>query len=135
MNGKPATPLTPYPRDLAGHFRMITAKESPGLVSLQLRCPLLPTWASEGESAAVHLAPPSPIVLYLRGSSAEKWRPTLWFDPRTRGPLSPYRGVQGSGGWEVTPQPSRPVRAIQAGLVLGEGACLLASRAECVPDF
>lgn len=108
----------PYPRDLAGHFRMITAKESPGLVSLQLRCPLLPTWASEGESAAVHLAPPSPIVLYLRGSSAEKWRPTLWFDPRTRGPLSPYRGVQGSGGWEVTP-PALQTRAGNTG-----GTCI-----------
>lgn len=60
---------------------MIAAKESPGLISLQLRCPFLPTWALAGEDAAVHLVPPSPTVLYLRGSSAEKWRPTLLLDP------------------------------------------------------
>lgn len=73
MNGKPATPLTPTPRDLAGHFRMITAKESPGLVSLQLRCPpfSLPG-RQQGRAQLSTLYPPSPILLYLRGSSAER---------------------------------------------------------------
>lgn len=40
--------------------------------------------------------PLPPTGLHLRRSSAEEWRPTLWFASRTRGPLSSYPGVQGS---------------------------------------
>lgn len=39
---------------------MIVAEESLGLVSLQLRCPLLPIRAPAEEGAAVHLVPPFP---------------------------------------------------------------------------
>lgn len=61
MNRKPATPLTPTPGDLAGHFRMITAKESPGLLSLQLRCPPTPyLGASRGERSCPPCTPLPP---------------------------------------------------------------------------
>lgn len=43
---------------------MVLTKESPGLVSLQLRCPLLPTRARAEEGAAVQPVSPFPPPVY-----------------------------------------------------------------------
>lgn len=114
---------------------MVVAEESPGLVSLQLRCPPSPHSGSGrgGRSCPACLPLPPPVYTFAAPLQ------------RSGGPRSGLllgRGVHSHPTLESKgrrlggdPQLSRPTRAIQAGLAWGEGACLAAPRAVHVPDF
>lgn len=114
---------------------MVVAEEPPGLVSLQLRCPLLLTRAPAEEGAAVQPVSPfphrfTPSRLLCRGVEAHA---LVCFSDAGSTLILPWSPRV--GGWEVTPSSLDPRGQSRRGLHGGEGACLAAPRAVHVPDF